>query len=123
MTKTITIIGAGVAGLASGIRLQNAGYDVTILEKGSVPGGKMNRIDLDGYKFDLGPTIVMIPELYREIFELAGRDPDDYIPMERLDPMYSSYFDKGTRQYQVTNDLVKTLKCLKGSAVRMPKGS
>lgn len=110
MTKKITVIGAGVAGLASAIRLQHEGYEVTILEKGTAPGGKMNRIDVDGYKFDLGPTIVMMPELYREVFELAGRDPEDYIPMQRLDPMYSGYFDNGQKQYQVTNDLVRNIE-------------
>lgn len=110
MTKKITIIGAGVAGLASAIRLQHEGFEVKILEKESTPGGKMNRIDVDGYKFDLGPTIVMMPELYREVFELAGRDPEDYIPMQRLDPMYSGYFDDGRKQYQVTNDLVKNIE-------------
>lgn len=110
MKKTVTVIGAGVAGLASAIRLQNKGYEVTIIEKDDLPGGKMNRIRLDGYQFDLGPTIVMMPELYREVFEEAGRDPDDYIPMERLDPMYSSYFDKGEVHYEVSNDLVKNIE-------------
>lgn len=110
MNKTVTVIGAGVAGLASAIRLQNKGYSVTIIEKDDLPGGKMNRIQLDGYQFDLGPTIVMMPELYREVFEEAGRDPDDYIPMERLDPMYSSYFDKGQVRYEVSNDLVKNIE-------------
>lgn len=110
MKKTVTVIGAGVAGLASAIRLQNKGYAVTIIEKDNLPGGKMNRIQLDGYQFDLGPTIVMMPELYREVFEEAGKDPDDYIPMERLDPMYSSYFDKGEVHYEVSNDLVKNIE-------------
>lgn len=110
MKKTVTVIGAGVAGLASAIRLQNKGYEVTIIEKDDLPGGKMNRIRLDGYQFDLGPTIVMMPELYREVFEEAGRDPDDYIPMQRLDPMYSSYFDKGEVHYEVSNDLVKNIE-------------
>src|SRR5690625_4351301 len=114
MKKTVTVIGAGVAGLASAVRLQNEGYDVTIVEKGSLPGGKMNRIDMDGYKFDLGPTIVMMPELYREVFEEAGRDPEDYIPMERLDPMYSSYFDEGEVHYEVSNDLVKNIEMFEG---------
>lgn len=110
MKKTVTVIGAGVAGLASAIRLQNKGYSVTIIEKDNLPGGKMNRVQLDGYQFDLGPTIVMMPELYREVFEEAGKDPDDYIPMERLDPMYSSYFDKGKVCYEVSNDLVKNIE-------------
>lgn len=110
MKKTVTVIGAGVAGLASAIRLQNKGYDVTIIEKDRLPGGKMNRIDLEGYQFDLGPTIVMMPELYREVFEEAGRNPDDYIPMQRIDPMYSSYFDEGEVRYDVSNDLVKNIE-------------
>ena len=108
--KKVLITGAGVAGLASGIRLLNEGYEVEIIEKNNSPGGKMNQIELDGYYFDLGPTIVMMPELFREIFEISGKDPNDYIKMERLDPMYSSYFDHGRKNYQVSNDLVKIMK-------------
>ena len=92
MKKKVTVIGAGVAGLASAIRLQHAGYEVELFEKEGRPGGKMHRIEKDGFKFDLGPTIVMMPELYREVFELCGRDPDEYIPMEKLDPMFQVYF-------------------------------
>lgn len=108
--KKIIIIGAGVAGLASAIRLQNAGYDVEIFEKEKIPGGKMSKIEKDGFSFDLGPTIVMMPELYREIFEIADRNPDDYIPMARLDPMYRSYFNQGREQIDISSDLVKLLK-------------
>lgn len=110
--KKISVIGAGAAGLASAIRLQHAGFDVTIFEKEKTPGGKMNTIELDGYKFDLGPTIVMMPDIYREVFELAGRNPDDYIPMERLDPMYSAYFDDGKEKIDVSSDLVTFIKTL-----------
>lgn len=46
----------------------------------------MNKIEKDGYQFDLGPSIVMMPEIYREIFELVGRDPDDYIPYGKNRP-------------------------------------
>ena len=66
--KTISVIGAGVAGLASAIRLQHAGYEVSIFEKEALPGGKMNKIEKDGYQFDLGPSIVMMPEIYRELY-------------------------------------------------------
>ncbi|TDM12891.1 phytoene desaturase [Macrococcus lamae] len=106
MTKVI-VIGAGVAGLACAIRLQNAGYDVEIFEKEALPGGKMHRITREGYSFDLGPTIVMMPDLYKEIFEIAGRNPDDYIPMQQLSPMYSGYFKQGTEKLDVSNDLVQ----------------
>ena len=110
MTKHVIVIGAGTAGLASGIRLLNEGYEVTLIEKDSNPGGKMNQVNLDGYLFDLGPTIVMMPELYREVFEIAGRNPQAYVEMERLDPMYSSFFDQGKSSFRVGNDLVSLIK-------------
>lgn len=106
--KKIAIIGAGVGGLSAAIRLQHAGYSVTIYEKESMPGGKMHRIEMDGHSFDVGPTLVMMPSIYREIFELAGRNPDDYIPMVKLDPMYHVYFDSNPmRFYSLSNDLEK----------------
>lgn len=113
MKKKVIVVGAGVAGLTSAIRLQHAGYEVEIYEKEALPGGKMNRIEMEGYQFDLGPTIVMMPELYREIFELCGRDPDDYIPMEQLDPMYRVYFsDQLGHPYDVSSELTKLTKML-----------
>lgn len=113
MGKKVIVIGAGVAGLAAAIRLQHAGYRVEIYEKGSLPGGRMNRIETGGYKFDLGPTIVMMPEIYREIFELCGRNPDDYIPMERLDPMYRVYYrDRPDVPYDMSSDLVELAKTI-----------
>lgn len=112
MKKTVNVVGAGVAGLASAIRLQQAGYQVELYEKEALPGGKMNRIEKDGYTFDLGPSIVMMPSLYREIFEMAGRNPDDYIPMKRLDPMYSTFFNDGKEKIDVSSDLVEWIKTL-----------
>ena len=107
MSKKVIVIGAGVGGLASAIRLQHAGYQVELYEKESTPGGKMNQIEMDGYRFDLGPSIVMMPEVYREVFELCGRDPDDYIPMKKLDPMYQVYFsDEPSRPMKVSNNFV-----------------
>ena len=104
--KKVIVVGAGVGGLSSAIRLQKEGYQVEIFEKESMVGGKMHMIEKDGFRFDLGPTIVMMPELYREIFEIAGKNPDDYIPMKRLDPMYRSYFDNGKDHFDVSSDLV-----------------
>ncbi|EXJ24209.1 Phytoene dehydrogenase [Alkalibacterium sp. AK22] len=112
MAKKVSVIGAGVAGLASAVRLQTAGYDVTIYEKNEMAGGKMYQIEQDGFTFDLGPSIVMMPDLYKEVFEQAGRNPDDYIPMQRLDPMYSAFF--GDEQIDVSSDLVKLVEHLEG---------
>ena len=67
--ERVIVIGAGVGGLAAAVRLQNAGYQVALYEKEPQVGGKMNRICEKGFTFDVGPTIVMMPELYREVFE------------------------------------------------------
>ncbi|MGL5042138.1 MAG: phytoene desaturase family protein [Culicoidibacterales bacterium] len=111
MGKKVIVIGAGVAGLASAIRLQNKGFEVEIIEKQETVGGKMNQISGKGFTFDVGPTIVMMPDVYREIFEVAGRDADDYIPMEKLDPMYTLAFSEDDI-VSVSTDLVDLTKFL-----------
>ncbi len=95
--KRVSVIGAGVGGLAAAIRLQQAGYEVELFEKEPLVGGKMNSIKGSGFAFDVGPTIVMMPSLYREVFELCGRDPDDYIPMERVEPLLEISFSPEER--------------------------
>ena len=69
--KKIAIIGAGTAGLASAIRLKALGYDVTIYEKNEKVGGRMFQIKENGFTFDVGPTIVMMPDIYKEVFKVA----------------------------------------------------
>lgn len=120
--KKVIVIGAGVAGLASAIRLQHEGYDVEIYEKESLPGGKMHQIEKDGFFFDVGPTIVMMPELYREVFELAGRNPDDYIPMQKLNPMFSGYFNNGREKIDISNDLVELMQLFEMSREKDAEG-
>ncbi|UTC61749.1 phytoene desaturase [Treponema sp. OMZ 787] len=115
MNKKVLVVGAGIAGLSAAIRLKHAGYEVEIFEQGAMPGGKMHRIEADGHSFDVGPTLVMMPSVYREIFELAGKNADDYIPMTKLDPMYEVYFkdkdkSKDYRHYVLNSDLVDLMK-------------
>lgn len=109
--KRVNLVGAGTAGLAAAVRLQNEGYDVHIYEKNDKIGGKMYQIKEEGYQFDVGPTIVMTPEIYNEVFELAGRDPKDYIPMKRLDPMMAVSYKDGTK-FTMSNDLVELFQTL-----------
>jgi phytoene desaturase len=90
--KKIIVIGAGLAGLSAAVRLQKLGYQVHLYEKQETPGGKMSQIQKGGFTFDVGPTIVMMPEIYREIFEFCDKDPDDYIPMEKVEPMLELFF-------------------------------
>ncbi len=119
--QRVLVIGAGVSGLATAIRLRHAGFDVEILEKNDEPGGRMGVIREGGYQFDLGPTIVMMPEEYRVIFRLAGVDPDDYIPMERLDPVYTVHFRDGT-VHRASTELTSLIATLESSGFEAAEG-
>ncbi len=121
MNKKIAIIGSGVAGLASAVRLQSQGFQVDIYEKENTIGGKMNQISEKGFKFDTGPTIVMMPDLYKEVFESAGRNADDYIPMKKLDPIYSVFYPDGKR-VKVSTDLVSLTHYLEGISEKDSSG-
>ncbi len=111
MKKKISIIGAGTAGLASAIRLQSQGFDVTIFEKNTQVGGRMYAFSEKGFHFDVGPTIVMMPEIYREVFEFSGANPDDYISMQLLDPLYQLHYQDGT-SFTVSSNLTKLIPAL-----------
>ena len=107
----IAIIGAGTAGLVSAIRLQHLGYQVEIFEKNDQVGGRMYQLMDQGFSFDIGPTIVMMPELYQEVFTNTGVDDKDYIQMELLDPMNRVFFSDGT-SFDISSDLTKLIKQL-----------
>jgi phytoene desaturase len=68
------IIGAGLAGIAAGLRLRKRGAKVLVLEKNNYVGGKMNQHDMEGYRFDTGPSLFTMPELVNELYELFGED-------------------------------------------------
>ncbi|HLG71017.1 MAG TPA: phytoene desaturase family protein [Chloroflexota bacterium] len=91
----VGIIGAGLGGLALGIRLQAAGHRVTIFEARAQPGGRAGQIVDSGYVFDTGPSVVTLPELIRELFALAGQRLEDELELVPLDPFYRLYFADG----------------------------
>jgi phytoene desaturase len=111
-TKKIAIIGAGTAGLATAIRLQSQGYDVTVFEKNPKVGGRMYQLVDQGFHFDVGPTIVMLPEVYKELFTYSGANPDDYVSFQLLDPLYQLHYHDGTTLTLSSNltTLMKTLE-------------
>lgn len=104
--KKVSIIGAGTAGLAAGIRLASKGYEVEIFEKNEKVGGRMYQFEIDDFKFDVGPTIVMMKDIYEEVFKDSGVDPKDYLDMQRLEPMFRLVFPDET-ELSGTSDLVK----------------
>lgn len=92
----IVVIGSGFGGLAAAIRLQAQGHQVTLLEKLDKPGGRAYVFEQDGFKFDAGPTIITAPWLIRELFEIAGKQMDDYVTLKLLNPFYNIRFSDGS---------------------------
>ena len=93
MSKHAVVIGAGQGGLSAAIRLRLQGFDVTALEQHESVGGKASQINQDGYRLDPGPSIIIMPEIYREVFRSAGKNPDDYLKFQRLDPITRVYME------------------------------
>lgn len=95
-TKTCAVIGSGIAGLASAIRLAANGYQVDVFEANSCAGGKIRQSFEKGYRFDMGPSVITLPELIDELFELHGKNPRDYFTYTRLDHLFRYFFPDGT---------------------------
>lgn len=92
--KNVIIVGAGIGGLCSAVRLLNRGCKVTILEKESTLGGVVNIKKGEGFSFDLTASIVMTHDVYTEIFKSIGKNYEDYIELIKLDPIYKvNYYD------------------------------
>ena len=89
------VIGSGFGGLAAAVRLCARGWRVQVLEKLNKPGGRARVIHVDGYTFDAGPTIVTVPFLLEELWELAGRKLANDVELRLLDPFYRIRFDDG----------------------------
>lgn len=95
MGKKIIVIGSGFGGLGAAIRLAAKGFDVEIFEKRDKPGGRAYVYELNGFKFDGGPTVITAPFLFEELFELAGKNHKDYFTLKPLDPFYRIFNHKG----------------------------
>ncbi len=92
----VAVIGSGLAGLAAAATLAARGYKVEVFEKNSWLGGKAAVLQEDGFRFDMGPTILIQPSVLRKIFGEADRNLDNYLHMVRLDPSWRCFFEDGT---------------------------
>ncbi|MRX47949.1 1-hydroxycarotenoid 3,4-desaturase CrtD [Pedobacter puniceum] len=95
MSKAI-VIGAGIAGIASAVRLALKGYQVDVYESNAYPGGKLSEFEQDGFRFDAGPSLFTMPQYVEELFKLAGELPQDYFQYEKLDEVCRYFWDDGT---------------------------
>jgi phytoene dehydrogenase-like protein len=90
------VIGCGLGGLAAACTLAARGYEVVVLERNSWLGGKAAVLEEDGSRFDMGPTILLMPSVLRRIFAEAGRDLNAALELLPLDPQWRSFFDDGS---------------------------
>jgi phytoene desaturase len=90
------VIGAGLGGLSSAMRLGAKGYRVTVLDRLDSPGGRGSSIWQNGHRFDLGPTIVTVPHVFRDLWRACGRDFDADVTLKPLDPYYEIRWPDGS---------------------------
>ena len=94
--KSVVIIGAGLGGLAAALRLRRMGLEVTVIEKLKRPGGRSNVLQEQGFRVDIGPTILVMKDTFEETYRAIGQDLNQRIQFRPLDPNYRIYYHDGT---------------------------
>ncbi|MAZ31085.1 MAG: phytoene dehydrogenase [Flavobacteriales bacterium] len=94
--KDVAIIGAGIAGIASAIRLRMLGHQVRVFESNKYPGGKLTAFEENGYRFDMGPSLFTMPQMIEELFELTKKPIDKYFSYQKKENICSYFFEDGT---------------------------
>ncbi|UWP82599.1 phytoene desaturase family protein [Dactylosporangium fulvum] len=113
-TDRVVVVGAGLGGLATAIRLAAAGREVTVLEREDHPGGRAGRLAVDGYEFDTGPTVLTMPSLLEDLLGTVGEDLSSWLSLTRLDPAYRAHFPDGS-----TLDVIADTARMAGEVARV----
>ena len=95
--KKAIIIGSGIGGIATALRLRSMNYDVTVFENNNYPGGKLASFDLGPYRFDAGPSLLTMPHFIDELFILFNENPRDYFNYKKKDISCKYFWDDGTK--------------------------
>ncbi|MCW5860067.1 MAG: phytoene desaturase [Caldilineales bacterium] len=114
---SITIIGAGIGGLAAAIRLAVAGRHVRLFEQHPAVGGKMAEISQAGYRWDTGPSVITMRPVLAELFALAGRRLEDYLTLLPVEPLTRYFYPDG-----VILDATRDLPAMLGQIARLDEG-
>lgn len=117
-SPNVVIIGAGIGGLAAAGRLARAGRRVTVLEKAATAGGRTGKLVREGYTFDTGPTLFLMPQLFAETYAALGERMEDHLDLVRIDPTYRIHLEDGTQL-----DLTGDMKSLQAQLEAMEPGS
>ncbi|ACM57475.1 phytoene desaturase family protein [Halorubrum lacusprofundi] len=95
--ESVVVIGGGFGGLSTACYLADAGADVTLLEKNEQLGGRASRLEADGFRFDMGPSWYLMPDVFERFFGHFGREPSEFYELERLDPHYRVFWKDGDK--------------------------
>jgi phytoene desaturase len=109
MNQKIIVIGGGMGGLAFANLAAKRGYSVTVLEKNERLGGVANQFDAEGFRFDMGPSWYLMPDVFESYFKLLGEKVEDHLDLERLDPSYRIFFQGQGRSFDFYSDLERDL--------------
>ncbi len=119
--KKAIIIGSGFAGMSAASFMAKAGWDVTVLEKLSMPGGRGRKYHEDGFTFDMGPSWYWMPDVFERYFNCFDKKVSDYYDLIRLDPSYRVYYPDGPVDIPANYNQLKNLfeSIEKGSAEKL----
>ena len=118
MSKNVVVVGSGLAGMACASYLAKEKHNVTVIEKNSTYGGRLQTINKKGYTFDSGPSWYWMPDIFDSFFADFGKSTSDFYSLNRIAPGYRVYFGE-----KDTFDLVDDLDLLKSRLDDIEKGA
>ena len=118
--KSVTVIGGGLGGMSAAISLAAEEFKVQLFEKNDHLGGKLNQQTIEGFTFDLGPSILTMPHIFSHLFQMHGRSLDEYLHTKRLDLEWRNFFEDGTviDLYSQPDDMLHANQALTSQDIR-----
>lgn len=105
--QSVIVIGGGIGGLATAAMLAKSGHSVTLIEKNDKLGGRANYFEAEGFRFDMGPSWYLMPDVFEHFFELMGEKVEDHLTLQRLDPSYRIAFRDTGKVVDMSSNLAK----------------
>jgi phytoene desaturase len=104
---SVVVVGGGFGGLSTACYLADAGLEVTVLEKNGQLGGRASQLEREGFRFDMGPSWYLMPDVFERFFGHFDRAPEEYYDLDHLDPHYRIFFKDGDR-VDISGDIART---------------
>ncbi len=105
MNKKLVVIGSGIGGLGTACLFAKKGYDVTVLEKNENFGGRANIFEANGFRFDMGPSWYLAPDIFEHFFKLAGENVSDHLDLIKLKPSYRIFFRDDAENLDIQSNI------------------